>query len=102
MGIALALLVRSRLLVLDEPTNGLDPIGIEELRDLIRAFAAEGTTVLVSSHILSEVQQMADRIGIIYRGRLAYEDELREGCDLEALFMDVCRRGASSERGWAA
>ena len=69
----------------------------EELRDLIRAFAAEGITVLVSSHILSEVQQMADRIGIIYRGRLAYEDELREGCDLEALFMDVCRRGAAAD-----
>ena len=102
LGIALALLARPRLLVLDEPTNGLDPIGIEELRDLIRAFAAEGITVLVSSHILSEVQQMADRIGIIYRGRLAYEDELREGCDLEALFMDVCRRGAASGRGWAA
>ena len=102
LGIALALLARPRLLVLDEPTNGLDPIGIEELRDLIRAFAAEDITVLVSSHILSEVQQMADRIGIIYRGRLAYEDELREGCDLEALFMDVCRRGASSGRGWAA
>ena len=102
LGIALALLARPRLLVLDEPTNGLDPIGIEELRDLIRAFAAEGITVLVSSHILSEVQQMADRIGIIYRGRLAYEDELREGCDLEALFMDVCRRGAASGRGRAA
>ena len=102
LGIALALLARPRLLVLDEPTNGLDPIGIEELRDLIRAFAAEGITVLVSSHILSEVQQMADRIGIIYRGRLACEDELREGCDLEALFMDVCRRGAASGRGRAA
>ena len=102
LGIALALLARPRLLVLDEPTNGLDPIGIEELRDLIRTFAAEGITVLVSSHILSEVQQMADRIGIIYRGRLAYEDELREGCDLEALFMDVCRRGAASGRGRAA
>ena len=79
--------------MLDEPTNGLDPIGIEELRDLIRAFAAQGTTVLVSSHILSEVQQMADRIGIIYQGRLAYEDELRQGEDLERLFMDVCRKG---------
>ena len=88
--------------MLDEPTNGLDPIGIEELRDLIRKFAAEGITVLVSSHILSEVQQMADRIGIIYRGRLAYEDELREGCDLEELFMDVCRKGAASGRGRAA
>ena len=88
--------------MLDEPTNGLDPIGIEELRGLIRGFASRGVTVLVSSHILSEVQQMADRIGIIYRGHLAYEDELRGGQDLEKLFMDVCRRGAASEGGWAA
>lgn len=93
LGLALALLTEPQLLVLDEPTNGLDPIGIEELRDLIRAFAAQGTTVLVSSHILSEVQQMADRVGIIYQGRLAYEDELRPGEDLERLFMDVCRKG---------
>ena len=102
LGLALALLARPRLLVLDEPTNGLDPIGIEELRDMIRGFAADGAAVIVSSHILSEIQLMADRIGIIYRGRLAYEDELREGQDLEALFRDVCRRGASSERGRAA
>lgn len=65
LGLALALIARPRLLVLDEPTNGLDPIGIEELRDQIRGFAAAGTTVIVSSHILSEVQQMADTIGII-------------------------------------
>ena len=93
LGLALALVARPRLLVLDEPTNGLDPIGIEELRDQIRGFAAAGTTVLVSSHILSEVQQMADTIGIIYRGRLAYEDALRPGQDLEELFMSVCREG---------
>ncbi len=93
LGLALALLARPRLLVLDEPTNGLDPIGIEELRDQIRGFAAAGTTVLVSSHILSEVQQMADTVGIIYRGRLAYEDRLLPGEDLETLFMDVCRNG---------
>lgn len=67
-GLALALIARPRLLVLDEPTNGLDPIGIEELRDQIRGFAAAGTTVIVSSHILSEVQQMADTIGIICGG----------------------------------
>ncbi|MBM6774197.1 lantibiotic protection ABC transporter ATP-binding protein [Olsenella profusa] len=93
LGLALALLSRPRLLVLDEPTNGLDPIGIEELRDQVRSFAAVGTTVLVSSHILSEVQQMADTVGIIYRGRLAYEDALRPGQDLEELFMSVCREG---------
>ena len=93
LGLALALLARPRLLVLDEPTNGLDPIGIEELRDQIRGFAAAGTTVLVSSHILSEVQQMADTVGIIYQGRLAYEDRLRPGENLEELFMGVCREG---------
>lgn len=93
LGLALALIARPRLLVLDEPTNGLDPIGIEELRDQIRGFAAAGTTVIVSSHILSEVQQMADTIGIIYGGRLAYEDALRPGQDLEELFMSVCREG---------
>lgn len=76
LGLALALIARPRLLVLDEPTNGLDPIGIEELRDQIRGFAAAGTTVIVSSHILSEVQQMADTIGVICGGRLAYEDAL--------------------------
>jgi len=93
LGLALALIARPRLLVLDEPTNGLDPIGIEELRDQIRGFAAAGTTVIVSSHILSEVQQMADTIGIIYGGRLAYEDALRPGQDLEELFMSFCREG---------
>ena len=101
LGLALALLARPRLLVLDEPTNGLDPIGIEELRDQIRGFAAAGTTVLVSSHILSEVQQMADSVGIIYRGRLAYEDRLRKDQDLEELFMGVCREGRR-ERGEVA
>lgn len=99
LGLALALLVRPRLLVLDEPTNGLDPLGIEELRDQIRGFAAAGTTVLVSSHILSEVQQMADSVGIIYRGRLAYEDRLHPDEDLERLFMDVCRVGRGGEKG---
>lgn len=93
LGLALALIARPRLLVLDEPTNGLDPIGIEELRDQIRGFAAAGTTVIVSSHILSEVQQMADTIGIICEGRLAYEDALRPGQDLEELFMSFCREG---------
>ena len=93
LGLALALIALPRLLVLDEPTNGLDPIGIEELRDQIRGFAAAGTTVIVSSHILSEVQQMADTIGIICGGRLAYEDALRPEQDLEELFMSFCREG---------
>lgn len=92
LGIALALLVHPRLLILDEPTNGLDPIGIEDLRELIRSFPKQGITVLLSSHILGEVQHTADAVGIIVGGRLAYEDALHKGEDLEALFMNVCRK----------
>ena len=100
LGIALALLATPRLLILDEPTNGLDPIGIEELRGLIRSFPARGITVIVSSHILSEVAHVADHVGIITQGRLAYEGPLSQDVDLEALFMDVCRgvhMGAGSQ-----
>ena len=92
LGIALALLASPRLLILDEPTNGLDPIGIEELRGVIRGFPERGITVLLSSHILGEVQHTADAVGIIVGGRLAYEGALHAGEDLEALFMDVCRK----------
>lgn len=92
LGIALALLAHPRLLILDEPTNGLDPIGIEDLRGLVRSFPKQGITVLLSSHILGEVQHTADAVGIIVGGRLAYEDALHKGEDLEALFMDVCRK----------
>ena len=91
LGIALALLATPRLLILDEPTNGLDPIGIEELRGLIRSFPARGITVIVSSHILTEVAHVADHVGIITRGQLAYEGQLTPDTDLETLFMDVCR-----------
>ena len=88
LGLALALIARPRLLVLDEPTNGLDPIGIEELRDQIRGFAAAGTTVIVSSHILSEVQQMADTIGIIYGELTApFDSDLVQA--VRALFADT-------------
>lgn len=94
LGIALALLAQPKLLIIDEPTNGLDPIGIEQLRHLVRSFADEGITVIISSHILSEVVQMADHVGIINQSVLAYESELDQNVDLEALFMDVCRAGA--------
>jgi ABC-2 type transport system ATP-binding protein len=70
LGIAAALLKDPSLLILDEPANGLDPAGIVEVRGLLRSLGAEGRTVFVSSHILSEVQQMADRVAIIARGRL--------------------------------
>ena len=92
LGIAIALLNNPQLLILDEPTNGLDPVGIEELRELIRSFPAKGITVILSSHILSEVQQIADHVGIIAGGVLGYENELHIGENLEQLFMDVVKR----------
>src|SRR5215218_8841596 len=73
LGIAAALLSDPRLLLLDEPANGLDPAGIVGMRDTLRALAAAGKTVFVSSHILSEVQQLVDVVGIIARGRLVRE-----------------------------
>ncbi|MDE7284696.1 MAG: lantibiotic protection ABC transporter ATP-binding protein [Lachnospiraceae bacterium] len=91
LGIAMALLGEPKLLILDEPTNGLDPIGIEELRELICSFPARGITVILSSHILSEVQLIADYVGIISNGILGYEGPLEHGQNLEKLFMDVAR-----------
>jgi len=69
LGIAAALLKDPAVLVLDEPANGLDPAGIVEVRELLRRLGAEGQTVFVSSHILSEIQQIADRVAILARGR---------------------------------
>lgn len=96
LGIAMALLGKPKLLILDEPTNGLDPIGIEELRELIRSFPEQGMTVILSSHILSEVQLIADDVGIISNGILGYEGYLEDGQNLEKLFMEVVKehRGA--------
>jgi ABC-2 type transport system ATP-binding protein len=73
LGIAAALLKDPALLILDEPANGLDPAGIKEVRDLLRSLGAEGRTVFVSSHILSEVQQMCDRVAILSKGRSVAE-----------------------------
>ena len=87
--IALALLGNPRLLILDEPTNGLDPLGIQELRHLIRSFPEQGITVIVSSHILSEIRMTADHIGIISHGRLGYEGAVTDDEDLEELFMRI-------------
>ncbi len=76
LGIAAALLSDPQLLVLDEPANGLDPAGIVAMRETLRYLAAQGKTVFVSSHILPEVQQLADVVGIIDRGRLVREGPL--------------------------
>jgi ABC-2 type transport system ATP-binding protein len=76
LGIAAALLRQPRLLVLDEPTNGLDPHGIREIRELLLELNAAGTTVFVSSHLLAEIEQTCTRVGILDRGRLALQEEL--------------------------
>ncbi len=89
LGIAIALVNNPKLLILDEPTNGLDPIGIGEFRELIRSLPKKGITVILSSHILSEVEQISDYIGIIAKGKLWYEEAIEHGKDLEKLFLDV-------------
>jgi ABC-2 type transport system ATP-binding protein len=76
LGLAGALLRRPELLVLDEPTNGLDPQGIAEVRALLLDLHREGTTVFLSSHLLAEVEQLCSRVGVLDRGRLVLQDEL--------------------------
>jgi ABC-2 type transport system ATP-binding protein len=78
LGIAGALLSDPKLLLLDEPANGLDPAGIAGMRETLRALAASGKTVFVSSHLLSEVQQLADVVGIIARGKLVREGAIED------------------------
>ena len=97
LGIAIALLNSPQLLILDEPTNGLDPIGIQELRNLIRSFPTQGITVIISSHILSEIQMTADHSGIIANGVLGYQDRIHQDEDLEKLFTDVVMRYRGGE-----
>jgi ABC-2 type transport system ATP-binding protein len=78
LGLAKALLHRPRLLILDEPANGLDPAGVVEIRELLRDLAGAGTTVFLSSHVLAEVARLATRIGIIHTGRLRQEFDAAE------------------------
>ncbi len=91
LGIGLALLGAPDLLILDEPTNGLDPNGIREIRELLTILAAQGITVFLSSHLLSEVEKIVTDIGIIHRGRLLFQgpiDQLRESAR-EVLLFDT-------------
>ena len=78
LGIANALLGNPRLLLLDEPTNGLDPAGIHEMRSLIRSLPDEyGVTIMISSHLLSEMEQLSDNIGIIASGKMLFQNTLK-------------------------
>ncbi len=82
LGVGRALLSDPELLLLDEPTNGLDPAGIQEFRDMIRGFVGEGRTVLLSSHLLDEVEKICEAVAIVDRGRIVVQgpiDELKAG-----------------------
>jgi len=78
LGIAASLLRQPRLLLLDEPTTGLDPAGMRDMRDLVRRLAAEGITILLSSHLLNEVEELCNRVAIIRKGSIVYEGPLQE------------------------
>jgi ABC-2 type transport system ATP-binding protein len=78
LGVARSLLADPELLILDEPTNGLDPAGIREFRDMIRGFVAEGRTVLLSSHLLDEVEKICDQVAIVDRGKVVAQGPIAE------------------------
>jgi ABC-2 type transport system ATP-binding protein len=101
LGIAIALLVRPRFIILDEPTNGLDPVGIREMRALIRSLSGAGVTIMISSHQLSEIAQVCDRVGVLVSGRTRYEgpvDGLAMNGDLEAGFFRIVESAGSGVR----
>jgi ABC-2 type transport system ATP-binding protein len=78
LGVARSLLADPELLILDEPTNGLDPAGIHEFRDMIRGFVAEGRTVLLSSHLLDEVEKICDEVAIVDQGQVVAQGPIAE------------------------
>lgn len=95
LSLAIAMLGDPEILVLDEPANGLDPIGIVWLREFVRKLAAEGRTILVSSHQLAEMQNTVDDVLIINKGNLVAQgsiDEIRQGKSLEEAFLDLTLR----------
>jgi ABC-2 type transport system ATP-binding protein len=94
LGVAAALLKDPRLLILDEPTNGLDPAGMADMRAMIRRLGAAGCTLLVSSHLLGEVEQICDRVGVIANGQLVSEGtvaDLRGRADLRVVATPLDR-----------
>jgi ABC-type multidrug transport system ATPase subunit len=104
LGVATALLKAPELMILDEPTNGLDPQGVVEMRSLIRRLGTGSRTVLLSSHLLSEMEQVCDRVGIIRQGRLVREgtvDELRgePAVTLRASPQDAARQALEEMLG---
>ncbi|WP_286923572.1 MULTISPECIES: ABC transporter ATP-binding protein [Lysinibacillus] len=99
LGIAASLLHNPELLILDEPTNGLDPSGIIEIRNLIKRLPAEfGMTIIISSHLLSEIDQMATQVGIVSKGKMIFQDsiEAMRKSAQPKVFIKV----SDAEKGW--
>ena len=93
LGIGMAILTNPQFLILDEPTNGLDPDGINELLNLIRSLKAKGMTILVSSHQLLEISKVADHILILDKGKIQYDGENKNVDSLERLFFKIVHGG---------
>lgn len=104
LGVAAALLKDPELLILDEPTNGLDPAGMAEMREFIRRQGHEGRTVLLSSHLMGEIEQVCDRVGVIRRGKFVAEGTVAEFRDRDRLLVraepvEEARRLVAGVRG---
>lgn len=97
VGLAAALLGDPPVLILDEPVNGLDPSGIHWMRGLVRSWAAEGRTVLVSSHLLSEMELMADHVVVLNRGRVVADGPLRDLTNLDTSLEEAYLKLTESE-----
>ena len=96
LGIAASLLRDPKLLLLDEPTTGLDPAGMRDMRELVKRLAAEGITILLSSHILAEVEELCNRVAIIRKGRIIYEGRLDELLESAGGGLPSCARANRS------
>lgn len=93
LGIARAILCKPELLILDEPTNGLDPAGMKQIRGLLRTLCTEyGTTIMVSSHILSEIESIADTVGVIHQGRMRKEISMKEIAQMSLSYIELSVR----------
>ncbi|MCR1915015.1 lantibiotic ABC transporter ATP-binding protein [Lactobacillus johnsonii] len=92
LGIALAFMGNPDLVILDEPTNGLDTFGIHELRELLMLEKKQGKTIIIASHMLSEIQKVADRIAILGDGKLLLEEDYEPETDLEELFISTLEK----------
>ena len=98
LGLGMAIITNPEFLILDEPTNGLDPDGIKELLDLINSLKQKGITILISSHQLHEVSKIVDDIVILHQGKIHYNQPNQDKQDLEKLFFSIVHGGYEKMR----